>query len=485
MPVLAGIDLRLARLELARRRFLRFMRHVWWMPGPLLEGVHTNAIAERLDQAVEDFLDGRSTFLVIKCPFRHGKSDMISRAFPAYFLGRCAHLEPDVIMSGYGASLVESFSRKAKAIIRSAPYRELFPGVELSGTKNTAAKWALEGSAGEVTAAGLGGAITGSGGHLLTLDDYCKKREEAESETYRRRVWESFKDDLMTRRAPVSITIVCATPWHVDDLIGRIDKEQRGNPEFPRFDVVSFPAQGERYPTGYLFPERFSPEWYKTQRATLGAYSAAGLLDCNPTARGGNMFPVDRVVIHDNPADFPDTRYTRFWDLASTAKERVKDDPDRTAGALVGVTSDGLVDDVWLKDLVVMQEEAPRRDARILATTARDGQAVRLCVESVAGYKDTYTTLKNVLRGKRTVHKVNVSSDKVVRAAPLEPVFEAGRFHILRADWNAMFLEEFGNFPSGKHDDIVDAVAGAYASLKRPQAVALGGYDPFAGVPVS
>lgn len=479
MPV--KFSLKRIRAELARRSYLRFMQYVWWMSTPFLVGPHTRAIAERLDEAIADFCAGKSTFLIIKCPFRHGKSDLVSRAFPPYFLARCADLDPDIIMSGYGSELVESFSRKAKSIINSRQYRSLFPHVVLSRLKNAVSKWGIEGSGGEVTAVGLGGAITGSGGHVIILDDYCKKREEAESEVYRNKMWESFKDDLMTRRAPVSIVIVCATPWHTDDIIGRIEREIRENAEFPRFDTISFPAQSNKYPSGFLFPERFDEEWYRSQRATLGAYSAAGLLDCNPVLRSGNMFKVDLVQVHDSLDEFPDIPYVRFWDLASTKKERVKDDPDRTAGPLLGVQRQGIVDHVWIKDLVVMQEEAPKRNARIIATTARDGAEVRIGVESVAGYKDTYTTLHDILKGQRTVTKVNVSSDKVVRAAPLEPVFEAGHFHILRADWNVEFVAEFGVFPSGKHDDIVDAVSGGYEMLKQPDVVAVSDYDPFPG----
>ena len=470
--------------EASRRHLLRFMRHCWWMPGQLIEGRHTVAIADRLTQAAEDFEQGISTFLIIALPFRHGKSDMVSRAFPAWFLGRCRHLQPDVILSGYGAKLVEGFSRKVKGIIRSDSYQGVFPGVEIAEGRDALDKWAIEGSAGEVTVAGLGGAITGVGGHLIDIDDYCKSREEAESETYRERMWESFKDDLMTRRAPTSIVIVCATRWHIDDVIGRIKKEIQVNPDFPRFEELVFPAQSDEYRSednrdGYLFPERFSPAWYTSQRATLGAYSAAALLDCEPRLRGGGMFMVDNIVLHDSLDEFPDIPYARFWDLASTVKERVKDDPDRTAGALMGVRKVGLVDEIWLKDLVVMQEEAPRRDARIIATTEKDGAAVRVGVEGVAGYKDTYTTLKNILRGSRSVSKADVSGDKVVRSAPMEPIFEAGNFHMLRAEWNQYFYADFGPFPSGKHDDVVDSVSGGYELLRGSGVAAVGGYDPF------
>ena len=103
----------------------------------------------------------------------------------------------------------------------------------------------------------------------------------------------------------------------------------------------------------------------------------------------------------------------------------------------------------------------------IRATSMSDGQAVRVLVESVAGYKDAYETLKGILAGLRAVHKVEVSGDKGVRAAPLEPIFEAGNIFIARAAWNELFIRHFTEFPEGSHDDVVDAVAGAYNHLNR------------------
>ena len=451
------------------------MEYVWWMPGPFIVGVHTRAICERIDRAIDDFLAGKSTFLQIDVPFRHGKSDICSRALPAYFLGRCAEVQPDVIMAGYGADLVEGLSRKTKAIIRSKAYQNVFPSIRIDGSRSSNAKWAIEGFTGETTVAGLGGAITGNGGHLIVIDDYCKKREEAESETYRNKTWDSFKDDVMTRRAPVSFVVVVATRWHWDDLSGRIQDETEDNPEFPRFERLSFPAgdedrryQSDTNPTGTLFPERFSLEWYRQQRATLGSYSAAALLDCDPVLRGGNMFQVDNVVIHDDIAEFPDVPHVRFWDLASTEKERAKDDPDYTVGALCALTEQDGLEHFWVKDMVYLQEEAPKRDRAIIAASERDGAAVRIGVESVAGYKDTATTMKHILAGRRSVDKVPVSGDKVVRSAPLEPIMEAKHFHILRAPWNQFFFNNFRPFPSGKHDDGVDSCSGAYHMLKGP-----------------
>lgn len=460
--------------ERARRDLLAFMRFCWWMPGPLLEGRHTRAIADRITRAVDDLERGISTFLIVRVPFRHGKSDLVSRALPAWFLGRMQLLMPDIIMSGYGGKLIASFSRRVQQIVGSDRYGELWPQTQVDLRRRALERWNVLGSAGEVVAVPIGGGLTGSGGALITFDDYCKSRLEAESAAYRDNVWDQFANDLMTRRAPASIVIVCATPWHVDDVIGRIKRKQAEDPKFPQFEDLAFPARvpGEY---DYLFPERFGPEWYDSQRATLGSYAASGLLDVQPVAHSGNLMRVDRVDWLDRVEDFPDTRYVRFWDLASTQRQRLKDSPDRTVGALLGVTREGPWRHVWLKDLVVLTEEAPRRDEIIKATAARDGAAVQIGIESVAGYKDTYSTINAALKGIRSVKKIGVSQDKVVKATPLEAVFEAGHFHCLRAPWRQEFEADFIPFPFGQHDDVVDAVAGAYQMLVSGQGRQEGG----------
>ena len=442
-------------LGAARSTMLGFLRRVWWMPHPLLIGRHTIAICEAIDKAVERYLAGESTFLDVAVPYRHGKSDIASRALPAYFLGRCAEKMPDVIMSGYGAELVESFSRDTKRIIQSDAYAEIFPGVRLAPGHNNVGSWSIEGSAGKVSVAGLGGSITGKGGALIVLDDYCKSRAEAMSQRYRDRTWDSFKADLMSRRAPVAIVIIVATPWHVDDLRGRIRREERQNPDFPRFQRLKYPARSE---AGYLFPERFPESWYRGQYATLGKL-AAGLLDCEPTLEGGNRFDVSKIKIHSSLNEFPEGRYARAWDLASSKKERDKDDPDWTVGLKGIVTFENGVPHLWISDIVAIQAEAPRRDALIQATCRADGSSVAQHVEAFGAYKDAYTTLKAVLTGISVVKASKLPGDKSAKLAPLEPVFDAGNVHMLRAPWNDPFIRQFTEFPDGEHDDYCDPAA--------------------------
>lgn len=457
------------RRRRARKSLLEFVQYCWWRPWKLEIGRHTREVCAAIDKGIDDWLSGVSSYMDISIPFRHGKSDIVSRALPAYFLGRCYEHHPDVIMSGYGAGLVQGFSKDTKRIIRSESYQRLFPAVKIAKGEDTVASWAIQGSSGRVTATGLGGDLTGKGGALLILDDYCKSRAEAASKTYRDKTWDAFSNDFLTRAAPVHIVIVCATPWHVDDVRGRIRAKEKSDPHFPTFKQLRFPAKG---PDGYLFPERFPERWYQVQYAQLGKL-AAGLLDCAPRLEGGNRFAVGKVVYHDSLSEFPSMRMIRGWDLASSRKERDKDDPDYTFGVKGGVRN-AMVDrggvrvqvpELWIADAVYCQEEAPKRDALIQRTARSDGPSVSQHVEAFGGYKDAYTSLKAVLSGICRVEPSRLPGDKSAKLAPLEPVFDGGNVHMLRAPWNALLIQHFEEFPDGAHDDGADGTSIVYHEL--------------------
>ncbi|MBA7558010.1 hypothetical protein ES705_50798 [subsurface metagenome] len=266
--------------------------------------------------------------------------------------------------------------------------------------------------------------------------------------------------------------MILATPWHLDDIIGRAEKAMRDDPEFPQFKVITFPAFSEDYESGYLFPERFSPEWYKSQAAALGTYGTASLLQCNPVAKSGNILKTDKIQIHEIGQVPKNIKWVRAWDLASTEKQLAKEDPDYTAGVLMGILQENHsaepVPHLWIKDVIRGRWEAPERDRRIAQIAMIDGPEVRVGTESVAGYKDTYTRLAEVLKGLRTVEKVTPPADLLVRVNPLEPIFEAGNAHLVRGDWNQAFLQELGEYNSGAHDDQVAAVVTGWEMLYTP-----------------
>lgn len=449
----------------AKRSHLAFMNHTWNQVDPYVIGMHTREICSIIDDAINKFREGISSFILIEVPFRHGKSQIVSRDLPPHFLGEFP--EREVMLMSYGEQLSNQFSKHSRKLIQSDLYKSIYPDITLDRYNKSVGEWAIDENTGKAQYSGLGGAKTGMGYHLGIADDLIKNREQAESDPFRQKIWESFKDDFLTRRAPVSITICLWTPWHIDDVGGRIRKAMEEDPNFPRFQFYKFPAFSKDYPTGYLFPERFSPEWYETQKATLGSYSFSALMQCDPTPREGNQFKGKGIrIIEAN--EVPDGLvWCRGWDLASTEKQLRKDDPDYTVGSLVGVylqptdLKNVFIPHVYVKDCKYGQWAAPKRNQIIRDTALLDGAGVRVAVEGFAGYKDAYEIVKSVLKGIRSVKKSNLPGSKEAKASVLETPYEEGHIYFVRGPWNSFLESHFKKFPVG-HDDGVDSVCVGY-----------------------
>jgi hypothetical protein len=60
-----------------------------------------------------------------------------------------------------------------------------------------------------------------------------------------------------------------------------------------------------------------------------------------------------------------------------------------------------------------------------------------------------------------------VTGDKAQNVAPLAGQAMIGNVMIVEADWNDMFLTEVTGFPTGSHDDIVDAAGQAFKGFMK------------------
>jgi len=461
------IDRRIIEAELARRSHLEFMQFLWQRRNPFLIGHHTEEACAVIDKAIEDYRNGISSFLAIKIPFRHGKSDIVSRYLPANFIGKFP--DDEVIVAAYASPLVRTFSRFCRNIMLDPLYQYVYPGIGMAKDQRSVDEWGIEGWHGLTSWLGIGGSITGKGGNLIVIDDFFKNRAAAESEVVREYVWESVTNDILTRRAPVCIVIILATPWHVDDVFGRIEEHRKADPDFPEFKEVKLPAFDESYKTGVLFPERFSKQWYYSQKAILGPYGFAGLMQCDPVARGGNIFEVDKVKYYDGEP--PDGLvWCRGWDLASKEKERVDEDPDFTDGVKLGARwltlPDGeTIPEIYIDDVIDGRWAAPMRNKTIKSATIGDGYETVVAIESFAAYRDAYEEISKALHGIRKVKGLQLPGNKVAKASVLEAPMAAGNVYIRRAKWNEKFLKQFREFPGAAHDDIVDATVVAYEGL--------------------
>jgi predicted phage terminase large subunit-like protein len=508
-------------ISLGQECFLDFIKYIFKAEGKkFVVGRHTAEICNKIDIALNNLFQHRiSTYLLLTVPFRHGKTEMVSRLLPVYIVGKYGSMPEnnphniplETILGCYNKDLASGFSKHAKKYVESGGFKELFPRAAVSKESSAASEWAVDyvdpatGNRRQIMefhAAGMLSGVTGKGASVLIIDDILKNREEAESQTYRDKQWNSYKDDFLTRLAPEFIHILCATRWHIDDVLGRVLEKNnpdsdKYDPEFPIYDVLHYRAKHDD--GSYLFTERFTPEWYERQFASLGSYSSAALLQGDPIAKGGNLMPVDKVRLVDSiPPGLLDSQLpVRFWDLASTEKEVSKDDPDNTVGCrgfvyFPGATAQDAKDKTKLRPHFVVTDVrscklgALDRNVKIVDAAIGDGAKVWQGVEAVAGYKDSAATLKALLKGVSVVHPIHVHRDKFTRASEVIPPMDAGWVYFVRGWWNTDMMTEIAQFPSGKHDDFVDALSGCYAmayarALKMLQSGYLGGAGFSAG----
>jgi len=463
---------------------LKFMQHCWRKNKklyPFIIGFHTKRICKRIDKAIDDYRNGESSYLLISVHHRSGKSDIVSRYLGPHFLGEFPNDE--VMQVTYKAEFAASFSGYGREIMRSQIYQELYPNVKLSDDTKKKNEWLIAdktriNTGGKLYASGLHSGLTGNGFSLGILDDYCSGRAEAESLVQRNNAWDAFTNDFMTRIAPVGIVIILATQWHWDDINGRIQQAMKDDPNFPRFETMVFPARSRdykgpgRYSGKYLFLERFSEKWYLTQYATLGKYGSQALLDCNPQLRTGGLLSLDGIILEDLK-NFPDLfrlKFARIWDLAHTAKQRQKDDPDYTSGTLLAfeMRQNDPVLHLWIKHVIRFRHAATKRDTEIKRIAEIDGPFVKQAIEDSPDAKDAHDYIRNALPSI-SWNKINITGgDKTVRATPLESIFETpGHVHVAKENWYRDWLDEIIKFDGlgTSHDDQVDNLSAGYIFL--------------------
>lgn len=456
--------------ELARRNMKRSLRRFFRATEPAtpyVYGKHTYTLLAACQHVTNELNAGRSCFLIVNLPYRHGKSDISSRRFPVWHLVN--RPEDETMLLGYNHKLAGGFSYDCRELMRTVGPEY---GLHVRLDRSSIDEWKLLDHKGSMVASGIDGTITGKGANLIVIDDPYKNAEEAESQKIRDKVWEAFSSVVMTRRAPLCGVVIVMNRWHEDDICGRIirinDPESvEYNPKFPKFEVVKCPMKAED--GSWLSPERWPISWYEQQEATLTAHAWSALAQQDPKPRVGNYLRADLCqIIKELPQGL---RWIRGWDLASSIKEVVKDRPDFTVGVKSAVKFVDGRPFLFIAHVERFQALAAERDRRIIATALQDDEGTAQRMECVGAYKDCFDYVSQGLSGKRSISKFDLpEGDKLSRASVFEAAFEAGNVYLLEGGWNRAFTDELKSFPKGMNDDQVDGmVASAYEEIKARQ----------------
>lgn len=173
---------------------------------------------------------------VIATPPQVGKT--VSAVVWAAFWWIILHPTHRVIIVCYGDSLAVKRGRSVRRLVEEFGARF---GLHLDPASQAAHDWALT-TGGGVRAVGIGSGITGEPGDAIIIDDPHKNREEAESPTYREKVFDAYSSDILTRLAPKAPLIIVNTRWHPDDLTGRVIAHESVTTEGGRWEMLCMPA---------------------------------------------------------------------------------------------------------------------------------------------------------------------------------------------------------------------------------------------------
>jgi predicted phage terminase large subunit-like protein len=452
-------------------------------------------MAYELQQVLQYLLtDGRegTQFLLILTPPQHGKSQLVSRFFPAFALGKMPNLR--ILEVSYGADLASENSRNVRNMVITDQYQSVFgklsPSAEpviLAADSKGAAAWDLAApSRGGMIATGVGGAVPGRAKGLGLFDDPIKGEKEAQSQQVRDDAWDFY---VASFRPRMRAGVMVMTHWHPDDPAGRVIKDMVTKPDGDQWKILMLPGiveegmfaanreeQREKMTEGVYLPLRdplgravgevVCPELLsKTEmlkiRSTQGDRHFSALYQQNPYSKEGQKYKREWFkTVTKLPDDVTITHIVRYWDKANSTGG------DYTAGALMAYCSDGYF---YILDVARKQATSYARNQLMKERAEKDKEMygkVEVWHQQDPGSagKDSAEATNRVLVGHPAKFET-VSGDKETRSDPLEDAFEGGMVFLLKGAWNEAFIDECTAFPRGKHDDQVDAASSAYNKL--------------------
>lgn len=424
-----------------------------------------------ISQAIDRMINGDLRRLIVSMPPRHGKSELISRRLPAFILGH--NPDENIIATSYSADLASRMNRDCQRIIDSPLYRELFPDTRLnsSNSRTVAGSWLrnsdifeVVGKKGSYRSSGVDGGITGMGGSWLIIDDPIKNREEADSPTYREKLWNWYLTTLYTRKTPDARILLVMTRWHEDDIAGRLIERAKDDPSSDQWEVISLPAiAGDdlspldwRKPGEPLWPEMYGLDELQRIKASIGEYQWAALYDQNPRSGGGTEWP---------PEYFSDDLLFDHWPERLVVKT-TGIDPSKGASAKhgdyyarvnLGLAPDGIM---------YIEAFMDRLPSEALIDNALEGQRTWRAERIGFEVNQFQELLAADMRRKAQaagcpvpITPIENHVNKTVRIRRLGPYLQQRAFRF-KADspGTKLLLRQLKNFPTSDHDDGPDAM---------------------------
>ena len=370
----------------------------------------------------------------------------------------------------YNQDKAEFESRRARMLATGA-------GVKL-GESEAMGAWDMA-DGGYFLASGAEGGVMGrriSG--WCVYDDPYKNREQADSDAYNAKIWDTLNEVITPRMEGGSILVVMQR-WAPDDLVGRLVDEKG-------WEHINLAALAEADdPLGRAVGEAlwadnplYTAEALAKICEAIGEWSFASLYQGRPRPRGHNVFGTETY----RSVPLPEYRRVIYGDPAASEKTTADD------GAMLALDCEGYGPDMRCHVVEVKKGHwtVPQYTREFRAFQEKHG-GVEAWVESVAGFKAVAQQLREVDPDLR-INEDFPEGDKFQRAISPSAAWARGLITVPPAetvDWDVKgFLREVQRFTGvgARKDNQVDCLTGAYNVARRHQPVTYpqsqGGWKP-------
>jgi len=452
----------------ARDSLLAFTRLMMPTPNepddPDFSRYEAQKFHEVMAAALEELESGRYRKLIIQIGPRHGKTELASKKFAAWYAGRNPH--KSLIFGTYNEKFSQDIGRAVRDIMLSSAYAQVFPDVTLKSDSQASDR--LETNKGGIFAfVGRGGTTTGRGGDLLIIDDPLKDRQEADSPTIRDTLWHWFSQVIATRLMDETGRILLIqTRWHQDDLVGRLTDPSNSHydpEEAAEWKIIDLPALSfgkEVDPLGRdegqpLWPGRFGRDYLLSQqRLDVRGFSA--LYQGRPSPTGGTFFS-DKWLNTYKPNELPaNLRYYAASDHAVSLKQYA----DKTCLLVVGIDKD---DTIWVHPDCIWRAMTSDQTVESMLRMMKAHHPVFWWAEKGHITKSIGPFLRKRMLETSTycsMIEMQPIADKQTRAQSIQGRMSMGKVRFPeRAPWWPTARDQLLRFPFDQHDDFVDALA--------------------------
>ena len=455
----------LKRKELAQEKFLSFVGEVW----PTFIGGRHHA---RMAEAFERVARGECKRLIINMPPRHTKSEFASYLLPAWFLGK--YPGKKVIQTSHTAELAVGFGRKVRNLVDSEAYKKIFPDLALQADSKAAGRWNTS-KGGDYFAIGVGGAVTGKGADILIIDDPHSEQEAALAQVnpdIYDKVYEWYTSGPRQRLQPGGAIVVVMTRWSLRDLTGQVIKSSasRGGDEW---EVIEFPAI---LPSGNpLWPEFWSIDELEKLHTELPNGKWMAQYQQQPTSDSSAIVKREwwKIWPSDRP---PQCDYIlQTWDTAFEKNTRADYSACTTWGIFYNDEDNGQA------NIILLNAFKERMEWIELKKTAfehyKDWEPDNILIEK----KATGAPLIYEFRAMgipAMEFSPGKGQDKISRLNAVSDLIASGKVWVPETRWAEELVDEIASFPSGEHDDLVDATTLALARFRQGGFIRLPSDEP-------